>query len=38
MLPRMVVRAAVELLPALWSGSRQSLIERVSGTVFVLSR
>jgi hypothetical protein len=38
MLPRMLARTAVDLLPALWSGRRQSLYERLSGTVFVLDR
>jgi hypothetical protein len=38
MLPRMLARMAVDLLPALWSGRRQSLIDRLSGTVFVLDR
>jgi hypothetical protein len=38
MLPRMAGRAAVEQLPALWSGSRQTLSERLAGTVTVLDR
>jgi hypothetical protein len=35
MLPRMVVRVAVEQLPALWSRRRQTLTERLAGTVVV---
>jgi hypothetical protein len=38
MLPRMLARPAVELLPALWSGRRRSLTDRASGTMFVLDR
>lgn len=35
MLPRMVVRVAVEQVPALWSRRRQTLTERLAGTVVV---
>jgi hypothetical protein len=38
MLARMSARTTVDLLAALWSGRRQSLTERLSGTVFVLDR
>jgi hypothetical protein len=38
MLPRMVVRVAVEQLPALWSRRRQTLTERLAGTVVVRDR
>jgi hypothetical protein len=36
MLPRMAGRAALEQLPAIWSGSRQTLSERLAGTVVVV--
>jgi hypothetical protein len=35
MLPRMLMRVAVERLPALWSRRRQTLTERLSGTIVV---
>ena len=38
MLPRMVIRIAVEQLPALGSGSRQTLTQRLAGTADVLDR
>jgi hypothetical protein len=38
MLPRMLVRIAVEQLPALWSGRRQTLTERLARTVVVRER
>jgi RDD family len=38
MLPRMLVRIAVEHLPALFSSSRQTLTQRLTGTADVLDR
>jgi hypothetical protein len=38
MLPRMLVRTAIEQLPALWSGRRQTLTQRLAGTTVVLDR
>lgn len=38
MFPRMLTRTAVEQLPALWSRRRQTLTERLAGTVVLLDR
>jgi RDD family len=38
MLPRMLLRLAVEQLPALWSRRRQTLTERLAGTVVIRER
>jgi RDD family len=38
MLPRMLVRVAIEQLPVPWTGVRQTLTERLAGTVVISER